>query len=223
MDEDNKVLDDHTDDQDDNTIDDSSIVEETAELLGIDPDTEDESLQNILRNAVEREKKHKKELDVTIRQKQTQRSEKEELQKRLDQLGNTPNNNQGNEKLSREDIETLASEKAKQLLEERDLQELQLPEELEKEVREYAKFKNISVREASETSYIKNQKQEFEKQQRLINATPNRGKESGASGSKVDITKPLNYKDFLKPDGNPDVEAWNEAKARRQKYVESQM
>lgn len=221
MDKDNKPLDDHNDDQDDNTIDEDTLLADTAERLGIDPDTDDEDLKTILNNVVEREKEHKKELDITIRQKQTHRTEKENLQKELDQLKDTPNN-QNNKQLSDKEIEDMVDARMRARENEQQLAELNLSEELAEEVAEYAVFKKQTVKEVIKTGVIKDKIDSYRQEQRLIDATPNRKKEQGVNGIRVDITKPLDHKDFMTADGNIDVEAWEAAKARRHKHVMSE-
>ncbi|MGI6249828.1 MAG: hypothetical protein ACOYKD_00465 [Anaerolineaceae bacterium] len=105
-------------------------------------------------------------------------------------------------------------------MEERDLQELGLPEELRAEVKDLAQLKKISVKEAANLPYIKNRKEEIEREAKILNSSPKR-KGSGSYVSNIDPSKPLNPDDFdLSTEKGR--KKWNEAKEARQKYMESQ-
>jgi hypothetical protein len=191
-------------------VKDDELREKIAEDLGIDPDDEDQS--DLLDKVVEKERLNREKLSGAIKQKIAWR-ERAELPKKPKvnpEEGNTQN--QGTP-----DVEQLVDQKLNEKLEERDLQSLNLPEEVETEVRELAKLKGISIREASQLPYILNRKEAVEKEARIKNATPTRSK-TGSYKSSIDPSKPLDPKDF---DFNSEegVKAWKEAKAAREKYM----
>lgn len=118
------------------------------------------------------------------------------------------------------DVDAQIESKFKALMEERDLQELGLPEELRAEVKDLAQLKKISVKEAANLPYIKNRKEEIEREAKILNSSPKR-KGSGSYVSNIDPSKPLNPDDFdLSTEKGR--KKWNEAKEARQKYMESQ-
>ena len=114
--------------------------------------------------------------------------------------------------LKSEDVDKIIDQR----MAERELNALDLPDDIKSEIKDLAKLKNISVGEASKLPYIQSKISEVKKEQRVINGTPIRIN----VGSKVltlDPTKPLNPADFdLATDEGQ--KAWKEAKAEKEKY-----
>jgi hypothetical protein len=180
-------------------VPDADLKAKVAEEFGIDPETDVELLEKL----VQKEKANRERLSTAIKQKIKYRELSKKLPVKKDDK-ETP------------DTSTLIDQKVTERLEARDLEDLNLPnDEIKTEVKELAKLKGISVREAAKLPYIINKIAEVEKEQRILNASPKR---SGKGGSVLtyDPTKPLDPADFRldTPEGQ---KAWAEAKAARRK------
>jgi len=184
------------------------LREKLAEDLGIDPETEVELLNKL----VDREKSQRERLSGAIKQKISWREKAKQF----------PANSTGNPAKGvtpNKDVllnsEELVDQRVKSILEQRDLESLNLPEELKSEVKDFAKLKNISVREASQLPYILSRKQEIEKEARIQSATPRRSSK-GTYTPSFDPSKPLDPADFdfNSPEG---IKQWNDAKAAKAK------
>jgi len=171
-----------------------------AEDLGLDPETDVELVNKL----VEREKAHRKELSKTISQKIKYREQAKKSPVNKDEK-DTP------------DVSTLVAKTVAEVLENRDMETISTSEEIKTEIKELAKLKGISVREAAKLPYIVNRIEEAEKEKRIINATPKRSNR-GNGAITYDPTKPLNPADFAldTPEGQ---KAWAEAKAARRKHT----
>lgn len=184
------------------------LREKLAEELGMDPDTDKELLDKL----VEREKVNHKKLSDAIKQKISWRTKAQttsEKSKDNSKDGGEPNKETPN-------IDELVDRKLNERLEAMDLKNLDLPDELKDEVKDLAKLKGISVREAAQLPYIKARKEEAEREERIKAATPKRTNK-GAYVPNYDPSKPLNSADF---DLNTEEgrKAWQEARAARDKY-----
>lgn len=181
-----------------------------ADELGINPDEQSELLDKL----VEREDKRNREFKNVIRQKRDWRE-------KAQRASETPKGDAGGKGKSQNnetpDIGALVSQTVREVLEARDIESLGLSDELKAEVKDLAKVKGISVREAAQLPYIQSRKAEIEKAERIKQATPKRSN-NGTYTVTYDASKPLNPEDFKTPDGNLDVKAWKEAKAARAKY-----
>lgn len=183
------------------------IREQVIDEYGFDPDKHEKMIEA----AVKREKKHKKELGTVIRQKQNWRGKAKSQGKDQSGQGKSRDTNQGDSG----DIDTLLEKK----LEERELKKMDLPDEVEKEVRDLAQVKGISMSEAVEHDYIQSLKEKVEHEQKVEGGTPPRSSKGnkGKSSRKKDFSKPLNPKDydFDNPD---DRERWENDKKKRDQY-----
>lgn len=184
------------------------LREKLAEDLGINPDEQSDLLDKL----VEREKTNREKLSGAIKQKINWREKFQktsEKPKDKPKEGNDPNK-------ETPDVDELVDRKLAERLEARDLESLSLPEDLRAEVKDLAKLKGISVREAANLPYIKLRKEEIEQEERIKNATPKRSNK-GAYTQDIDPSKPLNPEDF---DFNTEEgrKAWKDAKAAREKY-----
>jgi hypothetical protein len=178
-----------------------------AEEFGLNPDTDVEMLDKL----VEREKSHHEKLSAAIKQKINWRN-KATSKNPDDGKGNNPKN-------ETPEVGKLVQSEVSRILEERDLESLELSDDLKAEVKDLAKLKGISVREAAKLPYILSRKEEIEREEKIKNATPKRSAQGGYVPS-IDPSKPLNPSDF---DLNTEEgrKAWNEAKAAREKYRSS--
>lgn len=176
-----------------------------AEDLGIDPDEEAELLDKVLA----RELSHRKKLSGAIKQKISWR----------DQVKKLPNKPTNTSEASKEtpNVEELVDKKIYAALENRELKSLNLPEDVESEVKELSTLRGISVREAAQLPYIQSRIKEVEQEERIKAATPKRTNK-GSYITNVDLTKPLNPADF-DLDTEEGRKAWKEAKDARAKLA----
>lgn len=188
---------------------DDEILEKIADEMGLDPDEDKELLEKL----VKKEKANHAKLSGAIKQKRKWRTEYEKIAKKPDNSGN----GKDPKKEDLPDIDKLVDEKLEARLEAMELKNLELPEELKVEVKELAKTKGISVREAANLPYVRYRKEEIEKAERLEKATPKRSKKGTSYTANIDPSKPLDPKDFdlSSEEGRKE---WKEAKAARAKY-----
>ena len=196
-------------------VNEDELREKLADDLGVDP--EDEDQKELLDKLVEREKSHREKLSGAIKQKITWR---EKAQKASEKPTDTPKDGDTPKKEETPDLDKLVDQKLDERLEAKELEALDFSDELKAEVKDLAKLKGISVREAAQLPYILNRKEEAEKEERIKNATPKRSNK-GSYAQAVDPSKPLNPEDF---DFNSEegIKAWKEAKAARDKYIKAQ-
>ena len=189
-------------------VNEDELRDKLAEELGVDPDEDSELIDKL----VEREKANRERLSGAIKQKINWR---EKFQKASEEPKGTP----GKDKKSEDgepDIDKLVDQKLAERFEARELESLELTDELKEEVKELAKLKGISVREAAKLPYILSRKEEVEREERINNATPKRSKK-GSFVPSYDPAKPLNPDDF-DFDTEEGVKAWQEAKKAREKH-----
>lgn len=192
-------------------VKDEELKSKIADDFGINAEDEPELFDKL----VEREKSHLKKTSDAIRQKIGYR---EKLQKTSDK----PQNNSGEgESHTDEGKKPLTLEELDQKLDEReskrDLENLNLSEEIEAEVKDLAKVKGISVREAAKLPYIVSSIEEVEKEKRISSATPRRTSRGNYASTNVDPSKPLNPEDFPL-DTKKGQKAWAEAKVAKRAH-----
>lgn len=188
------------------------IKAKIAEDLGIDPEEEADLLEKLTK----RELTHREKLSGAIKQKISWRDKVKSAQPKAKE---TPEPG----KTQKKETEELSEDeridrKLAERLEARDLESLDLSEEIKAEVKDLAKLKGISVREASKLPYIISLKEEVDRKARIEAATPKR-KGGGTYKANYDPSKPLNPDDF-DFDTKEGREAWNDAKAARRKAQE---
>jgi hypothetical protein len=180
------------------------LREKLAEEFGIDPDEQSDLLEKV----VERELANRKKLSDAIRQKRTWRD------KATKSTSNQGTRSEGESQTSNKtpDIDAIVSQKLNSVLEQRDLESLNLPEELQAEVKKLAKVNGTTIREAAKDPYFVYKREQFEKDESIKNATPKR--KGSRAYPAYDPSKPLNASDF-----NLHTEegrkAWEEAKSAR--------
>jgi len=115
-------------------------------------------------------------------------------------------------KLDPDELLKKAEEAVENRLAQRDLEELDLSDELKEEVKNLAKLKGVSIRKAQSDPYITFLKAQEDADKKLDKATITR-KNKGATVV-IDTTKPLNPADFnlATAEGR---KAWDEAKKAR--------
>ena len=112
---------------------------------------------------VEREKAHREKLSGAIKQKITGGKGPKGFRRTQD----IPGKGEGPDEDGKPEIDKLIDQKLAERLEERELEALRLPDELKEEVKELAKLKGISVREAAKLPYILSRKEEVEEEERI--------------------------------------------------------
>lgn len=188
-------------------VEEDELRSKLAEDYGIDPEEGSELLDKM----VAKEKESRKRLQAAIRQKRNwrERAEKGTSKK--------PNSGEGKTQTSKGLTPEEVDERFKTLMEQRDLESLSLPEEVEADVKTLAKIKNISVKEAAKDPYIQSRLQAIEQEEKIKKGTPRRGNKGGyiPSGDPSKAPNPEDY-DFSKKE---DRDAWAEAKAAHRKYL----
>lgn len=177
-----------------------------AEDFGLDP--EDEANKDLLEKLIAREKSHREKLSSAIKQKINWRERAERLPVKKE--GKAPDSNVP-------DFDKLIDEKVNARLEAEEMKNLNLPDEIKTEVKELAKLRGITIKEASQLPYIRARVEEAEREKRIEEATPKRNNK-GTYTPSYDVSKPLNPADF---DFNSaeGVKAWKQAKADRDRYM----
>lgn len=181
-----------------------TLREKLAEQLGLDPDEQ----SDILDRAVKLKQEDSKRLSKAIEQKRKYREQLFSTQKKSEAKPQASNK-------ETPDIDALVNQKFNERMEQRDLESLDLPDELKEEVKRVAKYEGISVREAAKNSYILHKKQEYEKAERIRNATPTR---NGGSKYLIDPSKPPTPSDLdlSTEEGRKEWQARKEAFKRAQ-------
>lgn len=190
-------------------VKDDELKETLAKEFELDPEEDEEFLNKL----VEREKAQHEKLSGAIKQKINWR---EKFQKASEEPKDTPGKGNKPEEGGEPDIDKLVDQKLSERFEARELETLELPDELKEEVKELAKLKGISVREAAKLPYILSRKEEVEREERIKKATPKRTKK-GSFVPSYDPAKPLNPDDF-DFDTKEGVKAWQDAKKARAKH-----
>lgn len=193
-------------------VNDDELRSKLAEDLGINP----EEQADLLNKMVEREKLNRQRLSGAIKQKITWR---EKAQKQLP--NQTKGDARGGDTSQQPDLDKLVDQKLNERLDARELVSLGFSDDLQAEVKDLARLKGISVRDAAQLPYIQSRKAEAEKAARIVSATPKRSN-NGKYTVSYDPAKPLDINDFKTPDGKIDTEAWKEAKAARAKHRSQQ-
>ncbi len=185
------------------------LRKKVAEEYGVDPESQSELLEKI----VAKEKEHRKRTSGVIRQKIKYRNE-------LNTIKGTPKpiNNQEESKIDPQKIDEMVNEKVKASLEERDLNNLNLPDELKDEVRTLAQLKKISVLEAAKLPYVTARKSEIEADRLIRDATP-KGDGRGPAHKYSDPSKmpKLTDFDYKSPEGRTQYETALAEWKKRQK------
>lgn len=179
------------------------IRSELAEELGLSEDEDADKLDKL----VAREMKNRKLVSTAVRQK---------IDWRTKATGGKPADKKITSKegtLDAEAIRKEAAEATTAALEQRDLDDMDHSDTVKAAIKNIAKLNNISIRKAEKDSYIQHLIAEESKVAKANEAADN-GTRKGKSGVKIDLSKPLDPKDFdlSTEDGR---KAWSEAKAAK--------
>lgn len=189
-------------------VQDDELRTSIAEDFGLDVESEDDLA--VLEKLISREKEYRSKLGGAIKQK---RKWRERAEGKFD--GEDANKKAGNKSTDGDPVDVDA--KVNKILEERDLADLNLPDEIEEKVRLLSALNKVSVREASKDPIIV-QMLENHKRDEEVKASIPRRNNKGSSIPSVDTSKPLDPSnfDFNTPEG---VKAWKEAKEARKEHI----
>ena len=130
-------------------VKDDEVRSGVIEDYGLDEDDDAELIEKIVKNTLG----EKKALSTAIRQKIKQRAENQDLRKKYegDEKNKIDKNKEADkEKLDQDDLNTILDKRDR----DRDLDALDVSDELKQEIEFYAKTKKLSVKKALESSYI---------------------------------------------------------------------
>jgi len=188
-----------------------------ADDFGINAEDEPELFEKLLK----KEQASREKLSKAIQQKISWRDKASKSKISAKPTDNPeegePQPNEGERPLTQKEFDKLFNEREAK----RDLESLGLPEEIETEVKDLAKVKGISVREAAKLPYIVNAIEEAEKAKRISSATPKRKGRGSHVSVDVDPSKPLDPSDFAL-DTKEGRKAWKEAKAAKREHEAQQ-
>lgn len=177
-------------------VTDEQLRDKVVADFGLDPETQKDLIDKLV---VDKKATHEK-LSGAIKQKISWRTKA--TSKAPDDKGGDQN----------KDVASLVNEE----MAKRDLENLQLPDEITSEIKDLAKSKGISIKEATQIPYIQFKISEVKKEERVITGTPVRIN-NGGKVMTIDPAKALNPQDFAldTPEGQA---AWNEAKKAKREY-----
>lgn len=186
------------------------LKDKIAQEMGLNPDEDSELLEKIFK----REQAHHERLSGAIKQKISYREKFKNL------TSEKPPTKEAAKATSPQDIDKMVDEKLNARWEERELDALNLSDDIRVEVKDLAKLKGITVREAHKLPYIQSRIMESSKKDKLLKNTPKRGGQGGSYQTNIDITQELNPQDFdlSTEEGR---KAWNEAKSQRREYLKN--
>lgn len=188
-----------------------------AAEFGLDLESDDN--QEFIEKLVARERANHERLSVAIKQKIGWR-EKASAKETSENLKDNPKDKKGNDTADKS-LELIRAELRAEF-EARDLKDLNLPEEVTSEIKELARVRNISIREASELPYIKFRVDEVKKEKSLLEASTKRSKKGDVQIGDIDFSKPLNPDDFKTESGAFDVAKWDKAKQAKERFLSRQ-
>lgn len=178
------------------------IRAELAEELGLSEDEDSDKLDKL----VAREMKNRKLVSTAVRQK---------IDWRTKATGGKPAPKTTSKEgpLDAEAVRQEAAAATEARLEQRDLDDMEHSDTVKAAIKNIAKLNNISVRKAEKDPYIQHLIVEESKAAKANEAADN-GTRKGKSGVKIDLSKPLDPKDFdlSTEDGR---KAWKDAKAAK--------
>jgi hypothetical protein len=119
-------------------------------------------------------------------------------------------------RLQDEDFQKKVGDTVIATLEKRDLDSLDYPEEIKKEISDYAKFKGISVKQASKATHIVPLIEQYEKAKATDEATISRTNKTGGT-TKYSPDEPPDV-DMSTPEGKKAYEEWFEQARKDPKY-----
>ncbi len=166
---------------------------------GFDEETDKERIDKLVTKEMENHKK----LSTAIGQKIKHRTEAEAL--RNDPRLKPPPSQDATKTVAPEEVEKVVA----QTLEKRDLDSLDYPDELKKEIQRVAKVQNISIKQATRDPYIAFKIGEYEKEQKVQEASIKRTNKS-AGKKDYSLDNPPDV-DMSTPEGRAEWDAYKAA------------
>jgi len=171
-------------------------VEEVREKIITDFSLDEVEQEELINKLVNDKQEEHKRFSTAISQKINWRKKAQDLEK------NT---------LSRPDPkplpdkEPLSEDKILEVLEKRELESLEVSEEMKKEIQDYAKLKGINIKKAQNSDYIKFRMEQDEKKEKIDNASLGGGRKpttkkdySEMKATDFDMTTPEGKADYAK-------------------------
>ena len=178
-----------------------------AEELGLSEDDDADKLDKL----VAREMKNRKLLSTAVRQK---------IDWRTKATGGKPPAKKDSKEtpLDAEAVRREAEAAAEARLEARDLEEMDYSDPIKEQIKKVAKLNGTSVRAAAKDPYIQSLI-ETESKQKAANEAADNGTRKGKTGIKIDLSKPLDPKNFdlSTEEGR---KAWADAKAAKRQAAQ---
>lgn len=169
----------------------ADIKSKLIEKLGLDEVDNADLIEKLVASEME----HKKSLSQAIGQKIKYR----------DELSKAPAP-KVEAKVSTEDIDKSVGAKVQEILEQRDLDSLDYPEDLKATIKKVASSTGVSIKVATKDPYIQFKIEEYEKQVKADEATISRTNRSGG-GKKYDFNSPPEV-DMNTKEGREEYEKW---------------
>ena len=182
-------------------IKEEEVRAKVIEEFGFDPEIDQERIDKLVTKEVENQKK----LSAAIGQKIKHRTEAEALK-------NDPRLKPVIPPEKKEEPQDVSAIVKKQL-EERDLEALEYSDDLKKEIRRIVNITGVSVRQAARDPYIVAKIADYEKQQKIDEATTTRTNRSGGSSKNFKFDSPPDV-DMSTVEGR---KTWEEYKAAMKK------
>lgn len=187
-------------------VKDEKIRASVAEALGL---ADDDDNKDILDRAVEREKTHRSKFSKVVGQKIKWRdaAKKSEPKSQDEGTGKT---------LTAEEIRKQTEADIQARFNEEFLEESDFSDAIKSEIRDFAKFKNISARKASQAAHIKSMIDAEKKNKRNDEAGEN-GNGEGPSGKDKSEGMPKEFNDpkyMMTEEGRQAYDAWEKGKKK---------
>jgi hypothetical protein len=146
---------------------------------GLNPDENPELIEQLTKDRIEEMKRFGKVV-----------TQKRNWREKASKTAEPPKPPEHTSTLTPEQIAQKAREEALATLEARDLEELNLPDDLKSEVQRIAKIQNVSIRKAVQDPYILAKKEAYEKKQKEEEAAISRKNNSGAARTSFSVDSP---------------------------------
>ncbi len=186
-------------------VKDDEIRSEVIEKYELDEEIDADLINKIVKNTLG----EKKALSTAIRQKINQRTENQDLRKKYEgDEKNKIDENKKVEKINQDDLNTILDERDRK----RDLDALDVSDELKQEIEFYAKTKKLSVKKALESSYISFLKAKEDKAKEEEEAGAGSGSGTHNIKNLDKIESPRKAFDLSTEEGRKQYAEWKKAK-----------
>jgi len=180
------------------------VREKVIEELGFDAEEDKDKIDLLVKKEMESSKK----LSTAIKQKIKQRTAKEALMKssKEDDDDDGEKGKEGKKDDKKEDVDVDAA--VNKALEGRDLEDMDMPDEIKEEIKKLADLQGVSVKKAAKDPYIAHLVEKHEEKQEEDEAGIQRKNKTGGGGSyKFDANTPPDS-DMSTEEGRKEYDAW---------------